>query len=436
MFNQSFLHSTRNRFFYTMIFFMALSCFGLTVGVRAQEDAGDPVTAVEVGSVTVYRDAITSGSVTITCYDTNGNPVPNTTVDISVSSPGMVATDSGFSYSTSGTTDNNGNVTVSVKSVDFTTVGNDATVTLTASAEGVSGTGTVTLKGALQILLDSNTDVTNKTTACNIGEQQALTANSLSNVSLSAKWTTNGATPIGGWDGASSPKATTTTPFSTEATATKLFLTTTGSNATSLSAYDFAATGDATTSFTVSKPNDFSFTAVQQAAMPITFGVQLGDYKNPQAPPGIQFTGSGGAGGTLSSAQTLIVDTFSYKDNEGSFTVNQPHVPGLDGSFPYPGGGSPNDNPDKTRKTTQLTDFNQKSWSATMHLMWTSSKSGSIPIPVESITWSWNAHATFDPSTGTPNQSTFTGSSATSWKGTAENNGVLQWTDLHPLSAH
>ena len=114
---------------------------------QAQDGGPDPATSVEVSNTTIWRDAVTTGSVTVTCYDAGGKPVPNDTVTVSISSPGEITDQSGLSYTysstTTGTTNSNGTVTVTAKSTDLTVVGNNATATVTASADQASGTGSV-----------------------------------------------------------------------------------------------------------------------------------------------------------------------------------------------------------------------------------------------------------------------------------------------------
>lgn len=405
---------------------------------QAQDGGPDPATSVEVSGATIWRDAVTTGSVTVTCYDAAGKPVPNDTVYISITSPGEIGTQFGsiytYSSSTSGTTDSNGTVTVTAKSTDLTLVGNDATATVTATADAASGKGAVLFKGALQLLV-GKADATNKTSKCNIGEQQLLLAKLLSGVSCTATWASSGATPIEDWDGVDSPSATTTTPFPPSNymnPVIQLYLTTTGSNTTTATANDGAATASVSTNFTVSSPNDFTITAQQLAAADGNLAVGLGT-ADPNSPiEGINFNRSGGAGGTLSFVQIVNTNNWTYTDNNGPHNMTKPSLPGLDNSIPYPDSKNPpnttNDSPNESYVGAKnVTELNMTSWSATMYLMWQSNTRPSIPIPVESIAWSWSADAKFNSSTGSP--TSFSGSKSTSYsKGTALNNGVLTWT--------
>ncbi len=120
-----------------------------TPSVYAQDGSGDPVVNVEVtvgsasgtgttGDNFAWRDQISTVPVTINCTDKDGKVVPNASVSISVTSPGLVTP-------TSGTTDDHGNVYVTVSSTDISM--DDATVTVSASSQNASGSGSVLLKG-------------------------------------------------------------------------------------------------------------------------------------------------------------------------------------------------------------------------------------------------------------------------------------------------
>lgn len=112
----------------------------------------------------------------------------------------------------------------------------------------------------------------------------------------------------------------------------------------------------------------------------------------------------------------------------GNFVNN----PGLDISFFYlvqegrPTGSS-TDSPFVSIGSTGLVDITQSSFVATMYLMWTSNKAGSIPIPVESVDWSWFAEATFNPTTGEGKIIPSKSSVAKKISGQAYNSGVLTW---------
>ena len=426
--------------------FVLLGCIfisiALTPRVQAQEAANDPVTNVEVGSTIVWRDAVTRGYVTVTCTDAKGNPVPNAQVSISIGYPGTIVSPPNGD----GTTDNSGNVQVTVKSTDFTAEFQDLLAVLTATSEGVNGTSIVQFRGPLQILVNGPSD-TGATTPCNVGELQSLSATTLSDVNIGyIYFTASGATPISGWDGGSSPDFTTTTlfpPDSKSRSTAQLYLTTTGSDTTTVTATDTdatgasVATGTANTSFTVSAPTDFAFSASQASPAIGTDVLSLGSDAAKgitNGTLGISFTGSGGSGGTLSFAQILNTNDVTITDKYGAGSLHPvvKNQDGLDAAYPYPinaGTNTTNDNPSSNQQDISTTDIHYNSFVATMYLMWTSSKLGAIAIPVMSIPWNWNAEATFDPATGKgtlkPN-----GSSSTTIKGkpVSASMGVLTWT--------
>lgn len=434
MLNQFFLHSTRHRLCCTVILFMAFSCFGLTPSVKAQDAASDPVVTVEVASTTVWRDAVKTGSVGINCTDKAGNPVPNASVSISISSPGSVT-------STSATTDSKGNVSVTVKSTDLST--DNANATVTATSQGASGTGAVTFNGALEIK-KGNTDVTKGSTQSNVGEQQGLTVTTRSGTAItSSTWKVSGATPIKNWvkSDPNKPLASLTTYLATtdlnQASLT-FFVTTTGAASVTVSASDAGGSGTASTSFNVSEPS-FTFTASQSAPVAGTDILSLGSdtaYGITNGTLGISFTGSGGSGGTLSFAQLLNVVTISISYSNGTTQPLNPVVPkgqdGLDKQYPYPNNpsaGATNDNPNSNKQDITTTDIKYSNFAATMYLLWTSNRTGAIAIPVMSIPWSWNAEATFNPKNG--NGLLKTGSSgSTNRTGTPvpAGTGVLSWS--------
>ena len=442
MLNQSRYSTPSRRQTWKQIIILLNLLFGLLVFtscVQAQEGANDPVASVELPEyVSVWRDAVTTGSETITCTDKNGNPVSNASVSVTIGAPGTFSP-AGTGSSTTGTTDANGQLQLTVQSIDLSP--DDAGVTITATCEGKSNTGEVYFKGALRIL-DGGVDVTKKTTQCNVGEPQSLQAQILSGVSITrATWSASGATPINNWDGTG--PASVTTPFppnSDSEPMVTLYLTTTGNDTVTLSASDSGASGTATTSFTVSEPTDFSFAANQLAVVDGNFAVGIGSLDPNSPTSGIYFTGSGGTGGILSTAQIVTSNTWTVTDNKGPHNLTKPHLPGLDNSFPYPDPNSPgvtNDTPEQSYAGTSLplTEINETNFSATMYLMWTSSKARSIAIPVESIDWTWYADSTFDPKTGKP--LSLSGSEANpSITGTAVNSGVLTWTQTSHNSDH
>ena len=414
------LHSTRYRLCCTVILLMAFSFLGLSISVKAQDAASDPVVTVEVASTTVWRDAVKTGSVGINCTDKAGNPVPNASVSISISSPGSVTP-------TSATTDSKGNVTVTVKSTDLST--DNANATVTATSQGVSGTGAVTFNGALEIK-NGNTDVTKNRTQSMIGEQQNLTVSLRSGTAItSATWTFGGGgTPILNWQQSNpnntSASLTTYIPSGgLTGTSASFYVTTVGDATANVSATDSGGTGTASTTINISEPTDFSFAAAENAPVVGTLKIALGSLD--ASTPGIQFTGSGGSGGTLTAAQIVTTDDLEVTNSSGVQPFTPPNIPGLDNSFPYSNaGGSPSDTPGNTF-AKGVTEAN-KHFVATMYLMWKSNRNG-IPVQVESIPWDWEVDVKFDSTTGKP-LSGYSHSDANPLiKSTPVSGGVLNW---------
>ncbi len=118
--------------------------------------------------------------------------------------------------------------------------------------------------------------------------------------------------------------------------------------------------------------------------------------------PGVLFTapGSSSPSGTYSFVQYLNHDSMTYTYTAGTSSETCSTKPGLDGLYPYPlyGDGEAADAPSvgllpAYRKVSRNFD-------ATMFLLWTSSTPNSIPVPVGSQKWHFQA-STRNPSAPT-----------------------------------
>jgi len=120
---------------------------------------------------------------------------------------------------------------------------------------------------------------------------------------------------------------------------------------------------------------------------------------------GIYFVPSGAPAGTYSYVQLINTDTTTYTPNSGSLytcTTSQ----GVDSAYPY-AGIIPNTNPPQALDApgVPLPSVNYKtvnrSFSATMFLLFTSSVANSIPVPLGYQTWAFNGTAKCTSSCGT-----------------------------------
>lgn len=105
-------------------------------------------------------------------------------------------------------------------------------------------------------------------------------------------------------------------------------------------------------------------------------------------PFGITFTMPTPPSGAYSFAQLITEDTITYTQGKLG-TLTCPTIPGLDGQYPYPLYDPDNnqtwDHPDL--KLEQFDSEISRTFNATMYLLWTSSKTGSIPVPISSQGW-------------------------------------------------
>jgi len=132
---------------------------------------------------------------------------------------------------------------------------------------------------------------------------------------------------------------------------------------------------------------------VQIANNELTFGIP-GD-------PGITFTemaGQSPQAGQFLWAQLIESDDVVVDLARGAKRICTIGL-GLDNSFPYSTGASTSDSPATPHLKTTWTDVSHR-MVASMFLLWQSSNTGSIPVPLGSVNWSWFGAATYDSATG------------------------------------
>lgn len=305
----------------------------------------------------------------------------------------------------------------------------------------------------LRIYLAS-VDKTGQTATLNAGEQVVLTAQyntkngqlTISNPS----WSVSN-NPIGGWvksDTAhNNPNASYTIPMpSANATGITFYYTdVTGTTPTPVTFSGTVKVGSAnkpfskTINFIVNKP-DTTLTATQHdvSAGDTKGGIRvivLGGRKYGTGLDGINFTATGGSGGTFSRAQTLtkfsFTDTATSQGQTASANLHNTNTLGLDTEFPFKAATATttNDSPEVTVDLSvnpNITRIKVTDFSATMYLMWTSAKPNSIPIPVQSLVWSWRGMA--DTSKG--DWEKISGTLPLNHTGTPVKSGVLSWTQI------
>jgi hypothetical protein len=115
---------------------------------------------------------------------------------------------------------------------------------------------------------------------------------------------------------------------------------------------------------------------------------------NPSGAAGIAFTPptTQSPAGNFFFVQLINSDLITY--SRSGATLNCTVTPGLDGAFPYQSkiGQLVNDAPEAPLPSTYTTA--SRSFNATMYLMWQSSTSNSIPVPMGSLIWQFSGSAT------------------------------------------
>jgi len=111
-------------------------------------------------------------------------------------------------------------------------------------------------------------------------------------------------------------------------------------------------------------------------------------------PSGIKFTQPASSNGTYSFVQLITSGnktTYISGNSKGAYIT----TPGLDGKYPYPplnpGDEYVSDSPDVPLVDTTIYSQISRTFSANMFLMWKSSKTGAIPVPIGSQKWYFKA---------------------------------------------
>jgi len=158
---------------------------------------------------------------------------------------------------------------------------------------------------------------------------------------------------------------------------------------------------------------------------------------DPPNPPGIQFTASAkpspSDAGVFQWVQLINEDIVTESSKVGKITCRGVSGGELDGSYPYPNENNTTttDSPDVPlgAPSARLISL-ERTFAATMYLMWKSSIPSSIPVPLGSIYWTFTAIVTISPST-----QQWTVSPNSSWSASAFDPSVdyPNWTKWNPL---
>jgi hypothetical protein len=107
--------------------------------------------------------------------------------------------------------------------------------------------------------------------------------------------------------------------------------------------------------------------------------------------------------GSFFFVQLVTGDTVIYSRTGATLTCTATNTPGLDADFPYQRvtGQSVTDAPFNPLLSTYTNSG--RNFAATMYLMWQSNTSGSIPVPMGSVNWSFSGSATQGQTNGQPN---------------------------------
>jgi hypothetical protein len=98
--------------------------------------------------------------------------------------------------------------------------------------------------------------------------------------------------------------------------------------------------------------------------------------------------------GSFFFVQLVTGDTIVYSRTGATLTCTATNTPGLDGQYPYQGkiGQLVNDAPFNPLPSTYTNS--SRNFAATMYLMWQSNTTGSIPVPMGSVAWSFSGSTT------------------------------------------
>lgn len=254
---------------------------------------------------------------------------------------------------------------------------------------GAGTTPTITFTGQAQSLNGTTQNVV-------VGQRIALTGTLPSGAT--ASWSVPGTT-TGGFAPSQGSGLTTATDFSHSSTVFYWVDTDTSRTVTYTVTPSSGAPISATVTFNVVGPTITSFTSPVgsvniQNNNKLAFGGSLSNI-------GIKFDVAGspptGYSGTFSWVQ-LITDSKTVSNRSTGSTRTCLYGPGLDSVYPYNSSSTTaNDNPSVSLSSyVEVTDADH----FTMYLMWTSSLSSSIPVPLGHVDWSWSGDAVLNTTTG------------------------------------
>jgi len=132
--------------------------------------------------------------------------------------------------------------------------------------------------------------------------------------------------------------------------------------------------------------------------------------------------------GSFFFVQLITGDTVTYSRTGATLNCTATNTPGLDADYPYQGktGLSVTDAPTTALPSTYTTA--SRNFAATMYLMWQSNTSGSIPVPIGSVGWSFSGSTTQSNETwGTPSGS---GGSAQPFAAASGIDSFPKWSGL------
>jgi hypothetical protein len=190
------------------------------------------------------------------------------------------------------------------------------------------------------------------------------------------------------------------------------------------------------TNFTVSGPTMPNVVPTFGTVMILNNKLSFGNPVAPN-PPGIRFTASAipspNSAGVFQWVQLIQEDTVTELLTIGEVICRAVSGGELDGSYPYP-----NETINTTKDTPDLPLVAppagfislQRTFAATMYLMWQSTPPSSIRVPLGSINWTFTAVANISPSTHT-----WAVSPTSSWSANAFNPSVdyPNWTRWNPI---
>jgi hypothetical protein len=281
-------------------------------------------------------------------------------------------------------------------------------------------------------IMFNGANVAEKTTSAAVGQEIMLTGQAPNAACVSAtasqQWSMPSSTnAVGGYTATASPPNAAVTPLPTDTTSTSYGPFYWISPATYTMTYQYTLTNGetspvSTAKFKVGGPKEVKVYTCGGSVPPtgctnttalgtvvITPGPALGFGDATYSNTGIQFTASATAPpGDFSYVQEITNDVITETPSDGSavqtcypLEVPTPGVfPGLDTSYPYSTGATTTDNPG----TGTLTNVDKKvsrAFSAQMYLLWTPTAAAdctggascTIPVPLGSVSWRFNAAA-------------------------------------------